>query len=80
MSIGHIHVNRQDGTDLCAECGRDLRDAIHHGTIGDLIQTCDLNPSKDTINRVLEICDALNMHIDRLERRLDTLEKHYPKP
>jgi hypothetical protein len=70
----HIHVNRQDGTDLCATCGRDLRDAIHR-EVADLIQTCDLNPGKHSINRLLEICDALNMRIDRLERRLDASEK-----
>ena len=25
----HIHVNNQDGTDICKECGIDLRDPIH---------------------------------------------------
>jgi hypothetical protein len=25
----HIHANNHDGTDRCAKCGLDLRDAIH---------------------------------------------------
>lgn len=25
----HYHVNSQDGTDVCKECGLDLRDEIH---------------------------------------------------
>ena len=25
----HIHVNSQDGTDICAHCGLDLRNPIH---------------------------------------------------
>lgn len=25
----HTHVDRMDGTDTCAACGRDIRDAIH---------------------------------------------------
>ena len=29
----HHHVNAQDGTDRCAECGRDLRDEVHIANI-----------------------------------------------
>ena len=25
----HMHVNSQDGTDVCKQCGLDLRDPIH---------------------------------------------------
>jgi len=25
----HFHINRQDGTDTCKECGLDLRNPIH---------------------------------------------------
>jgi len=28
-AFGHRHKNRQDGTDICAHCRLDLRDAIH---------------------------------------------------
>ena len=28
-ALRHIHVNNQDGTDGCKECGLDLRNEIH---------------------------------------------------
>ena len=29
IAFAHIHVNKGDGTDICKQCGLDLRDQIH---------------------------------------------------
>jgi hypothetical protein len=30
LAFGHYHVNKNDGTDICSQCGFDLRNTIHY--------------------------------------------------
>ena len=48
--------------------------------IREMIQTCDLMPSEDSIGRLLEICEMLNKKTETLESQLKKVSREPPKP
>ena len=42
--------------------------------IQDAILKCDLHPSEDVTNQILEICEAINKRLNLLESRISTVQ------
>ncbi len=46
-----------------------------HSEIHDLIQTCDLYPSEDSLRRILNILDHLNDRLAQMESEIERLKR-----